>query len=263
MRRIILLLAAMVPVGLLGTGDGLFTEKQRAEAQTAERPNFVVVMTDDLDERSMEDLDGITEEVMGRNGTTFENAYVTCSRSLCRSAEGFPDTTPPDPTPPDIDGDGVADVEDNCPEVANADQADVDGDGQGDACDEGAPMDTTPPRVESTVPLPDATGVAPTANVTATFSEHDPGEEGMMVSSINAQTLKLIRKGSTSKLAAAVSYSATIDMATLDPIASLLRGATYKAVVTTGAKDVAGNQLDQNPTTSGLQQKAWSFTVRR
>lgn len=32
------------------------------------------------------------------------------------------------------------------------------------------------------------------------------------------------------------------------------RGVTYKAVVTTVAKDVAGNQLDQNPTLSGLQQ---------
>ena len=63
--------------------------------------------------------------------------------------------------------------------------------------------------------------VAPTANVTATFSEHDPGEVGMMVSSINAQTFKLIRKSSTSKLAAAVSYSATTDMATLEPTASL------------------------------------------
>ena len=37
-------------------------------------------------------------------------------------------------TPPDSDGDQVADTEDNCPEVANADQADGDGDGVGDAC---------------------------------------------------------------------------------------------------------------------------------
>jgi thrombospondin 2/3/4/5 len=28
----------------------------------------------------------------------------------------------------------VADATDNCPKVANADQADADGDGQGDAC---------------------------------------------------------------------------------------------------------------------------------
>jgi hypothetical protein len=35
----------------------------------------------------------------------------------------------------DADGDGVPDAEDNCPLVANADQADADGDGSGDACD--------------------------------------------------------------------------------------------------------------------------------
>jgi Ca2+-binding RTX toxin-like protein len=37
--------------------------------------------------------------------------------------------------PPDSDGDGVADVVDNCPLVANADQADLDADGVGDVCD--------------------------------------------------------------------------------------------------------------------------------
>jgi hypothetical protein len=35
----------------------------------------------------------------------------------------------------DTDGDGVADADDNCPLVANADQADLDGDEVGDACD--------------------------------------------------------------------------------------------------------------------------------
>lgn len=34
-----------------------------------------------------------------------------------------------------IDGDGVADVDDNCPAVINPDQADRDGDGFGDVCD--------------------------------------------------------------------------------------------------------------------------------
>jgi len=35
----------------------------------------------------------------------------------------------------DEDGDGIEDDEDNCPETANADQLDSDGDGAGDACD--------------------------------------------------------------------------------------------------------------------------------
>jgi subtilisin family serine protease len=40
--------------------------------------------------------------------------------------------------PPDRDGDGVADAADNCPAVANADQADLDGNGIGDACELGS-----------------------------------------------------------------------------------------------------------------------------
>ena len=44
----------------------------------------------------------------------------------------FGDDSPP---PPDTDGDGIADAQDNCPTVANADQADADDDEVGDACD--------------------------------------------------------------------------------------------------------------------------------
>src|SRR5215208_963115 len=72
---------AMVSVVLvLLSTNGLLKEKQGAEAQTTSRPNFVFIMTDDLDERSMEQLGGI-QQVMGSNGTTFNNAYVTYS--LC------------------------------------------------------------------------------------------------------------------------------------------------------------------------------------
>jgi hypothetical protein len=42
----------------------------------------------------------------------------------------------------DQDNDGVPDISDNCPVLANPDQADWDGDGQGDACDEDDDGDT-------------------------------------------------------------------------------------------------------------------------
>jgi len=36
----------------------------------------------------------------------------------------------------DIDGDGISDVQDNCPSIFNVNQSDLDGDGIGDACDD-------------------------------------------------------------------------------------------------------------------------------
>nr|WP_290856299.1 thrombospondin type 3 repeat-containing protein [Flaviramulus sp.] len=46
--------------------------------------------------------------------------------------------------PGDSDGDGVLDSDDNCPDIANADQADNDGDGLGDVCDDDIDGDGTP-----------------------------------------------------------------------------------------------------------------------
>jgi hypothetical protein len=125
------------------------------------------------------------------------------------------------------------------------------------------PTDTMAPTVTSTDPTANATGVGPTTNVTAFFSEE------MLASSINGKTFKLTKKGSTTKIGAVVQYfpddPATTDTvearATLDPKNSLRSGVTYKAVVTTGGKDLAGNSLDQDSDTTGLQQMAWFFTV--
>lgn len=48
----------------------------------------------------------------------------------------------------DSDGDGVFDGRDNCPDKANSDQADVDGDGMGDACDPDSDNDGLPDSFE-------------------------------------------------------------------------------------------------------------------
>jgi hypothetical protein len=114
--------------------------------------------------------------------------------------------------------------------------------------------DTTPPTVISTVPKANADEVAPTANVRATFSE-DMQEASVM------NAFKLFKKGSTNQIAAQVSYDAATDIATLNPTNNLRRGVIYKAVVTTVAKDVAGNRLDQDSSTAGLQQKVWFFEI--
>ena len=122
---------------------------------------------------------------------------------------------------------------------------------------------TTAPKVKSTVPGPNATGVAPGANITATFTEAmDAINTDGDPSTINGTTFKLSKAGTTTVIAAVVSYDATAKKAILNPNANLQLGTKYKAVVTTGAKDLAGNRLDQNSSLSGLQQKAWTFTIR-
>jgi subtilisin-like proprotein convertase family protein len=124
-----------------------------------------------------------------------------------------------------------------------------------------SPPETAPTVIpKGTVPTANASKVDRTTNVTATFSED------MMASSINSNTFKLYKKGSTTKISATVSYDPTTKTATLNPFDStttrLARGTTYKAVVTTGAKDLAGTSLDQDQDPSnGLQQKKWLFTT--
>ncbi len=120
-----------------------------------------------------------------------------------------------------------------------------------------APADTTAPRVKKVVPAENATGIAPGTNISAFFSEDMRG------ASINTNTIKLFKAGTTDPpLAAVVSYDAAKKKAILNPDANLQRGAKYKAVVSTWPKDLAGNRLDQNPTASGNQPKKWFFTVK-
>ena len=157
-------------------------------------------------------------------------------------------------TPPVSDGDERADLEDNCPEVANPDQADTNGDRVGDACEEKT-IDTEAPMVISTVPTANAIEVAPTANVRATFSED------MDSTTIDGTTFQLIKMGTTTQIPATVSYNADTDTAKLDPTNNLRRGVAYKAVVTTWARDMADNRLDQDSSISGFQQMRWFFRV--
>ena len=117
-------------------------------------------------------------------------------------------------------------------------------------------VDTRKPRVVTVLPSSGALTVAPGANIGATFSE------AMKKSSLTATTVTLKRRGTTTPIVATLSIP-TATKAVLNPSQNLRAGATYIATVTTGAKDVAGNTLDQDPTRAGNQPKSWSFTVRR
>ena len=127
-------------------------------------------------------------------------------------------------------------------------------------------QDTTPPKVMSTIPGSGATQIAPGVNVTATFSEAmDAGTTDGDPSTINATTFKLVKlnaDGTTTRITAAVSYAAATKKAILNPSSNLRSARTYKATVTSGAQDLKGNALDENPNTAGNQPKSWKFKVQ-
>jgi hypothetical protein len=125
------------------------------------------------------------------------------------------------------------------------------------------PTDPEAPQVVSTSPGAGATGVRRNTDLIATFSEPmDPAN-------ITGSTFKLTKvnvDGTTTQITnAPVKLSPDGLRATLDPFgtstALLAQNTKYKAVVTIGAKDLAGNALDHSATTSGNQQKSWSFTT--
>jgi len=118
-------------------------------------------------------------------------------------------------------------------------------------------IDRKSPSVTSTTPANNSTGVARGVNVRATFSE------AMQAGAINANTVSLRKKGTATNIGASVTYDSSTNRAILNPKADLMPGATYIATVTTNAKDLAGNQLDQDPDTAGNQPKVWNFKVRR
>ena len=126
--------------------------------------------------------------------------------------------------------------------------------------------DTTAPKVDVVNPEDPAQGTAGAArgtNVTATFSER------MAPDTLSTSTFKLFKvnkNGATSRITnAPVRLSADGLTARLNPFGSsdtlLNKSTKYKAVVTSGAEDLAGNALDQGPTTTGNQQKVWYFTT--
>jgi Bacterial Ig-like domain len=127
--------------------------------------------------------------------------------------------------------------------------------------------DTTAPKVDVVNPPEDPAqgteGVARNTDVTATFSERmDPDT----LSTSTFKLFKVNKNGTTSRITPApVNLSEDGLTATLNPFGSsdtrLNKSTKYKAVVTTGAKDLAGNALDQDATKLGNQQKVWYFTT--
>jgi hypothetical protein len=102
--------------------------------------------------------------------------------------------------------------------------------------------ESMPPTVTSTGPTDSATEVVVDAALTATFSE------AMQASTVNATTFTL-----DNGVTGTVSYYTNSTMATFTPTSNLNHDTTYTATITTGAEDLAGNDLQAN--------HSWAFTT--
>ncbi len=105
--------------------------------------------------------------------------------------------------------------------------------------------ENTPPTVTGTNPVNNATSVPITSAVSATFSE------AMDATTIAGATFTLT--GAAGGVTGTVAYNAGTNTATFTPSANLAYNTTYTATITTGVKDVAGNNMASNYT--------WSFTT--
>lgn len=103
---------------------------------------------------------------------------------------------------------------------------------------------TSPPplSVTSTVPVANATGVAVSTPISATFNR-----------TMNAATITTSTFYLNNGVTGTVSYDAGTKKATFTPSASLANNTAYTATVTTGVADAAGNHLPAA--------KVWSFTT--
>ncbi len=107
-----------------------------------------------------------------------------------------------------------------------------------------APADNTAPTIVSRSPTNGSTSVAINVSPTVTFSEPmDPA-------TITTSTITLAPTSGGAAVPATVSYNAGTNTATLDPTSDLLNNTSYTLTITTGVKDVAGNQLAAQSTST-------------
>lgn len=106
-------------------------------------------------------------------------------------------------------------------------------------------IDATPPTVSTISPANVATGVALNSSVSATFSE------AMTNSTLTTASFTLVKTAGSSAVTGTVSV--TGNTAKFVPSAALAPGTQYTAMISTAAKDAAGNSMSSNFT--------WTFTT--
>lgn len=109
-------------------------------------------------------------------------------------------------------------------------------------------VDATAPTVTGNTPANNATAIARTANLTATFSE------AMEAATINSTNLTLTKRGGAA-IAKTVTYDAATRVATVDPTPTLDASSIYDARIKGpgGVRDANGNDLAAD--------FSWAFTT--
>ena len=111
-------------------------------------------------------------------------------------------------------------------------------------------FDTTAPRVTAFRPA-GAKRARIRTNVKVKFSEP------VRAASLTGSTVRLLRKGSAQPVRAVRRYNAARSQVVINPRSPLRPRTTYRVVVTSGVRDLAGNRLDQ--TTRAARQRATSY----
>ncbi|MCU5783049.1 hypothetical protein MA04_02349 [Alcanivorax balearicus MACL04] len=113
-----------------GVGDACTGDKDGDDVPD-EQDNCPIVPNTDQADLDQDGIGDVCDD--DRDGDGVENGHDDCP-----DVAGPADNNGcPVDDPTDTDNDGVPDDEDNCPNTPNADQADSDGDGIGDVCDDG------------------------------------------------------------------------------------------------------------------------------
>jgi len=128
-------------------------------------------------------------------------------------------------------------------------------------------LDKSALTVGNVTPPNGKTAVRRNTDLTATFDER---MDRTTLTTSTFKLYKIVRKAegtTTTQRVTNTTVSSTTDglKAKLNPFETsstlLAPNTRYKAVVTTGARDVAGNALDQKPTVVGSQSMVWTFTT--
>ena len=153
----------------LSASTGLGTVRDLSPATATLAPDTSVTIAFDLDLPADAQVGDLINLRASATNTTDTGLYNTASL----------DTEVADPL--DLDGDRVANVEDNCPLVPNADQTDTDGEGIGDACD----ADPESP-VAITDFSPQSGPVGTVVTVTGITFDPDPADNAVTIGGVAA-----------------------------------------------------------------------------